>query len=140
MAWRTVVSHRIGFALSSSGSNGCEYMTNGIAAILGPVGHNFGAGMTGGMAFVYDSDESFAKNVNDDTVVYQRIQVPEWESLLRRMVEEHARETQSRFAERFLIHWNREIKKVWQVIPKEMIGRYEFPVFADEAEDAAERA
>jgi len=35
------------------------------------------------------------------------------------------RETQSRFAERFLIHWDREIKKVWQVIPKEMIGRYE---------------
>ena len=122
------------------GSNGCEYMTNGIAVILGPVGHNFAAGMTGGMAFVYDSDDSFADNVNDDTVVYQRIQVPDWEALMKRMVERHAHETQSRFAERFLIHWNREIKKVWQVVPKEMIGRYEFPVFADEAEDAAERA
>jgi glutamate synthase (NADPH/NADH) large chain len=107
------------------GSNGCEYMTNGIAAILGPVGHNFAAGMTGGMAFVYDSDDTFADNINDDTVIYQRIQVADWQGLLRRMVEEHVRETQSRFAERFLIHWDREIKKVWQVIPKEMIGRYE---------------
>ncbi len=122
------------------GSNGCEYMTNGIAAILGPVGHNFAAGMTGGMAFVYDSDDTFADHVNDDNVVYQRIQVPEWESLLRRMVEEHVRETQSRFAERFLIHWDREIKKVWQVIPKEMIGRYELPVFANEMESAEELA
>jgi len=122
------------------GSNGCEYMTNGIAVILGPVGHNFAAGMTGGMAFVYDSDDGFADNVNDDTVIYQRIQVPEWEQLLKRMVAEHASETQSRFAERFLIHWDREIKKVWQVVPKEMIGRYEFPIFAGEAEDAEQRA
>ena len=126
--------------IEGCGSNGCEYMTNGTAVILGPVGHNFAAGMTGGMAFVYDTDDSFADNVNDDTVIYQRIEVPEWEDLMKRMVEEHARETQSRFAERFLIHWNREIKKVWQVIPKEMVGLYEFPVLADETASGERRA
>src|SRR3546814_120945 len=56
------------------GANGCEYMTNGVAVVLGPVGDNFGAGMTGGMAFVYDTDSSFARNVNSDTVVHHRIQ------------------------------------------------------------------
>ena len=62
-------------------------MTNGIAVILGPVGHNFAAGMTGGMAYVYDADESFSNHVNDDTVMYQRIQVPYWEKVLKKAVE-----------------------------------------------------
>ena len=50
------------------GANGCEYMTGGTVVILGPVGDNFGAGMTGGMAFVYDTDSKFIDNVNPDTV------------------------------------------------------------------------
>ena len=114
------------------GSNGCEYMTNGIAVILGPVGDNFGAGMTGGMAFVYDSDDGFAGHVNDNTIMYQRIQTPYWENVLKRAVEEHQRETQSAFAERMLNHWNTELEKFWQIIPTEMIDRYERPVFDDD--------
>ena len=117
------------------GSNGCEYMTNGAAVILGPVGDNFAAGMTGGMAFIYDTDESFEVHVNDDNVIYQRIQTPHWESVLRRMVERHVRETQSRVAERLLIDWDRELGKFWQVIPKEMVGQHEHPLFADDAEE-----
>ncbi len=117
------------------GSNGCEYMTNGIAVILGPVGDNFGAGMTGGMAYVYDSDDSFVDHVNDDTVMYQRIQTPYWESVLKKAVEEHQRETQSVFAEQMLNHWETELKRFWQIIPKEMIHRYEKPVFADAEEE-----
>ncbi|WP_163468176.1 hypothetical protein, partial [Klebsiella michiganensis] len=46
------------------GANGCEYMTGGIAVLLGEVGMNFGAGMTGGMAFVHDPDGSFAQRAN----------------------------------------------------------------------------
>ena len=114
------------------GSNGCEYMTNGIAVILGPVGDNFGAGMTGGMAFVYDSDDSFTDHVNDDTVMYQRIQTPYWENVLKRAVEEHRAETQSAFAERMLNHWHTEIERFWQIIPLEMIDRYEQPVRGSE--------
>src|SRR5690606_4807438 len=55
------------------GSNGCEYMTGGTAVLLGEVGHNFAAGMTGGMAFVYDEKENFEARINPDTVVYQRV-------------------------------------------------------------------
>jgi glutamate synthase (NADPH/NADH) large chain len=120
------------------GSNGCEYMTNGTVAILGAVGDNFGAGMTGGMAFVHDNDDGFAKQVNEDTVIYQRIQTPHWEGVLRGMIETHAKETQSRFAERLLIDWDREVGKFWQVIPKEMIGQFAEPVFAED--DQQQRA
>jgi glutamate synthase (NADPH) large chain len=114
------------------GSNGCEYMTNGTVAILGAVGDNFAAGMTGGMAFVHDTGGKFENYVNGDTVIHQRIQTPYWEGLLRGMIETHARETQSRFAERLLIDWDREVGRFWQVIPREMIGQYEEPIFADD--------
>ncbi len=120
------------------GSNGCEYMTNGIAVILGPVGDNFAAGMTGGMAFVYDSDGTFEDRVNRDTVLFQRVETRYWEGVLKKAVEEHHRETQSVFAERMLNHWNTEIDSFWQVVPVEMIDRYENPIAA--ATEAESRA
>ena len=52
--------------------------------------------------------------------------------VLKALVEEHARETQSRFAERMLIHWDRELGRFWQVIPYEMVRRYDHPVLAEE--------
>ena len=60
------------------------------------------------------------------------------EKVLKKAVKEHHRETQSAFAERMLNHWETEIEKFWQVIPTEMIHRYERPVFAEaEAEQRA---
>ena len=122
--------------IEGAGSNGCEYMTNGTVVILGPVGDNFAAGMTGGMAFVYDTDNSFTNRVNDDTVVYHRIQSSYWEQVMKRLVIEHHRETQSRFAERLLVDWSREVRRFWQVVPKEMLDRLEQPLIvgADEEE------
>jgi glutamate synthase (NADPH/NADH) large chain len=116
--------------IEGCGSNGCEYMTRGVAVVLGPVGDNFAAGMTGGMAFVYDTDGSFESNVNDDTVIYQRIQTPYWEGVAHALIKEHVKETQSRYAERLLIDWDREKSRFWQIVPKEMIHRFEQPVFA----------
>jgi len=110
------------------GANGAEYMTGGIAVILGPVGDNFAAGMTGGMAFVYDLAGDFAARVNAETVIWQRVATPHWESALRALVEEHARETQSRFAERLLTDWAHEVERFWQVVPKEMLGRLPAPL------------
>ena len=55
-------------------------MTGGTAVILGAVGVNFAAGMTGGMAFVYDPDDAFALKVNPETVTWQRIDHPHWEA------------------------------------------------------------
>ena len=91
--------------------------------------------MTGGMAYVYDSGDRFVDCVNDDTVMYQRIQTPYWENVLRCAIEEHQRETQSTFAEQMLNHWNTERDKFWQVIPTEMIDRYEQPITMDQSNE-----
>src|SRR3546814_1634644 len=84
--------------IEGCGSNGCEYMTGGIAVILGKVGDNFAAGMTGGMAFVYDATDDFPLRVNDETVVFDRLASAHWEQVLKALVAEHGRETQSRYA------------------------------------------
>ena len=114
--------------VEGAGSNACEYMTGGMVAILGPVGDNFGAGMTGGMAFVYDSDDTFAYAVNPDTLVYQRLASSHWEGVLKELIAEHQRETQSKFAERLLVDWRLERAKFWQVVPKEMLARLDQPL------------
>ncbi|MEX0810154.1 MAG: glutamate synthase large subunit [Dongiaceae bacterium] len=110
------------------GSNGCEYMTAGTAVLLGRVGENFAAGMTGGMAFVYDVDEWFPRAVNTDTVIYQRLASAHWEAELRRLIEEHVAETQSRFAAQLLNDWKLERARFWQIVPKEMVERLEQPL------------
>jgi glutamate synthase (NADPH/NADH) large chain len=114
------------------GSNGCEYMTGGVVAILGAVGDNFAAGMTGGMAFVHDAEDRFALRANGETVVWQRIETPHWEGVLKSLIEEHVRETQSRFAEQLLVDWDREIGRFWQVVPKEMLTRLPAPLKAEQ--------
>ncbi|HKW54759.1 MAG TPA: glutamate synthase large subunit [Stellaceae bacterium] len=110
------------------GSNGCEYMTGGTAVILGPIGDNFAAGMTGGMAFVHDPAGEFPARVNGETVVWQRLASPHWEQQLKALVEEHARETQSRFAQALSADWAREVRHFWQVVPKEMLTRLPQPL------------
>jgi glutamate synthase (NADPH) large chain len=108
-------------------------MTGGMAVILGPVGQNFGAGMTGGMAFVLDLHDRFEAVVNPESVVVNRLQSPHWESVLRGLVAEHARETESRFAADLLRDWDRVRNNFWQICPVEMIGRLEAPLAAEEA-------
>ena len=112
-------------------------MTGGTVVILGSVGDNFAAGMTGGMAFLYDADGTFAHRVNEETVVYQRVETEYWEDVLKRLVSEHVRETQSRFAERMLMDWQRELAKFWQIVPKEMIARLAQPLTAGAREQRA---
>ncbi|MEE8223712.1 MAG: glutamate synthase large subunit, partial [Alphaproteobacteria bacterium] len=113
------------------GSNGCEYMTGGVAVILGPVGDNFGAGMTGGVAFVYDPDLDFEHKLNPETLVWERVATAYWEKRLRRLVETHVANTQSRFAERLLNDWARVLPRFWHVVPKEMVALLEHPLTED---------
>ncbi|MBI1207902.1 MAG: glutamate synthase large subunit [Azospirillum sp.] len=115
------------------GSNGCEYMTGGVAVILGPVRDNFAAGMTGGLAYVYDEEGTFPDYVNEDSVIYQRIEVPHYEKLVRGLIEEHVAATQSRFAEQILNDWDRVRDRFWQVVPKEMVHRLEIPTMLPQA-------
>ncbi len=121
------------------GSNGCEYMTGGMVAILGPVGDNFAAGMTGGMAFVYDAGNNMANVVNGDTVEWQRVEMDHWEQKLRTLVEEHQRLTSSKLAEALLRDWDRELPKFWQFVPKDLIaiGALEAPTKKEAARATA---
>ncbi|MFQ5984910.1 MAG: glutamate synthase large subunit [Alphaproteobacteria bacterium] len=115
------------------GANGCEYMTGGTIVILGSVGDNFAAGMTGGMAFVYDPDERLSRRINPDSVIWQRLESGYWEGVLRRLIADHVEATQSRFAAELLNTWDREAARFWQVCPKEMIARLDHPL-SDEPE------
>ncbi|MFO1187217.1 MAG: glutamate synthase-related protein, partial [Alphaproteobacteria bacterium] len=108
------------------GANGCEYMTGGTAVILGPVGENFGAGMTGGIAFVFDETNGFPSHVNHDTVIVQRVAAAHWEGVVRALVEEHAQETASPLAAAILADWRRARGCFWQVVPREMLARLPF--------------
>jgi glutamate synthase (NADPH) large chain len=119
------------------GANGCEYMTGGMAVLLGDVGDNFAAGMTGGMAFVLDLHETFMAAVNPESVVVQRLASPYWEGVLKDLVAEHAAETGSRFAEDLLRDWDRAIRSFWQVCPKEMIKRLPQPLTAEAEQERA---
>jgi glutamate synthase (NADPH/NADH) large chain len=110
------------------GANGCEYMTGGTAAILGPVGDNFGAGMTGGMAFVYDPDERFALMANPETIIFQRLEEGHWADVLHQLISEHVSLTGSLTAGEVLAGWSRARAQFWQVVPKEMLARLAPPL------------
>ncbi|WP_326523142.1 glutamate synthase large subunit [Sphingomonas sp.] len=120
------------------GANGCEYMTGGIAVILGHAGANFGAGMTGGMAFVYDADDGFERRVNPETLTWCRLSSSHWENVLRGLIEAHVRATDSKWAAGLLEDWDRASARFWQVCPKEMIARLDYPLDDAEALVAAE--
>ncbi|MBB2201185.1 glutamate synthase large subunit [Gluconacetobacter tumulisoli] len=104
------------------GSNGCEYMTGGTVVILGEAGDNFGAGFTGGMAFIYDEHDTFEQRINPDTLLWSRITDPKWEATLRELVETHARETHSRYAALLLHKWEQVLPRFWHVVPREYAG------------------
>jgi glutamate synthase (NADPH/NADH) large chain len=94
-------------------------MTGGHVVILGAVGDNFGAGFTGGQAFIYDADDSFEQRVNPDTLLWRRLSSPHWEGVLRELVARHVAETGSRLAARLLNDWASERGRFWHVVPKE---------------------
>ena len=111
-------------------------MTGGIAVVLGAVGANFGAGMTGGMAFVYDPTGTFARRANNDSIVWQRVASAHWEQVLLDLIRDHALATDSRWSKAIIEDWSRTIGDFWQVVPKEMLTRLPMPL-RDEIEAVA---
>ena len=109
-------------------SNGCEYMTGGTVVILGDVGDNFAAGMTGGMAFIYDKSKEFQKKVNPDSVLWQNVETEYWRNFLKQLVLEHSRETNSLISKKIIANFEKEIENFIQVCPKEMINKLENPI------------
>ena len=109
-------------------SNGCEYMTGGNIVILGETGDNFGAGMTGGMAFIYDTKKEFDKRVNPESVIWQKIETDYWKSFLKNLITEHQHETESLISKKIIDNFDQEIENFIQVCPKEMIDKLENPI------------
>jgi len=109
-------------------SNGCEYMTGGTIIILGKVGDNFGAGMTGGIAFVYDPSNEFEKYVNPETLTWQELETEYWIKFLKQNLEEYYKETESNLAKNILKNYELEIKNFKQICPIEMLDKLEHPI------------
>ena len=99
------------------GDHGCEYMTGGRVAILGPTGRNFAAGMSGGVAYVWNPGGGFDALCNPDMVALEPMVGAEDGAELRRMVEAHLRRTGSVVAERLLSDWRRSLKQFVKVMP-----------------------
>ena len=115
------------------GSNGCEYMTGGVAVILGRIGANFGAGMTGGMAYIHDPKGNAEDFINGETLVTCAVGHPHWDNQLLGLIERHASETGSVKARAMLDNWTEERRNFLQVCPKEMLTRLPHPL-SDERE------
>ncbi len=110
------------------GSNGCEYMTGGVAVILGPIGPNFGAGMTGGMAYLHDPDSTAMDMINLESLVTCGLGHAHWEAQLKNLIERHAAETNSYKAAEILQHWDAEKANFLQVCPREMLVHLPCPL------------
>ncbi|MFQ3620063.1 MAG: glutamate synthase-related protein, partial [Spirochaetales bacterium] len=98
------------------GDHGCEYMTGGYAVILGPVGRNFAAGMSGGIAFVYDPLKKLQDYINLEMVETTVLESVEDEIVLLELLEKHQKFTGSTIAERILSQWKKEKEHFVKVI------------------------
>ncbi|OUJ69461.1 glutamate synthase large subunit [Hymenobacter crusticola] len=100
------------------GDHGCEYMTGGRALILGKTGRNFAAGMSGGIAWVYDPDGVFPENCNPEMVELEGLDAED-EAYIQKLLHKHRRLTQSRLADELLNNWAAEVGKFVKVFPSE---------------------
>ena len=98
------------------GDHGCEYMTGGRVVVLGPTGINFGAGMSGGIAFVYDPDGTFETRVNYEMVQLEPLDADDL-AFVHDTVQRHLDLTGSAVAERLLRAWNVELSRFRKVMP-----------------------
>ena len=101
------------------GDHGCEYMTGGTVVILGATGRNFGAGMSGGVAFVYDPDDEFHRNLNTEMVDLESSLSEEDADALRDIIRRHLEETNSAVAATVLDRWHQHVRSFKKVMPKD---------------------
>ncbi|HEY0941295.1 MAG TPA: glutamate synthase large subunit [Steroidobacter sp.] len=101
------------------GDHGCEYMTGGRVIVLGPAGRNFGAGMSGGVAYVLDEHGDFDTKVNKEMVDVGPLEEPEEIAAVGAMIERHYGYTKSGRARQVLDNWNEFVKKFVRVLPRD---------------------
>jgi len=120
--------------VEGTGDHGCEYMTGGTVAVLGKTGRNFAAGMSGGVAYVYDEDGQFATRCNTSMVTLDKVLSAAEQTLndksgwhadetdeeqLKRLLQDHNRWTGSKRARELLDNWNEARHKFVKVFPSE---------------------
>ncbi|MDC3416259.1 glutamate synthase large subunit [Aquibacillus salsiterrae] len=138
------------FAVRNSGANvvvegigdhGCEYMTGGRVVVLGDVGKNFAAGMSGGIAYVYtEAIDTFKTLTNQEMIEFDTFENVEEENDLRQMIEKHVFYTNSSKARAILENWETEKQKIVKVIPKDykyMLNQIQSYVDAGQTEEQA---
>ena len=101
------------------GDHGCEYMTGGRVVVLGSTGRNFAAGMSGGIAYVYDPDNTFVDRCNLEMVLLERIEDAAEDQQVKRMIEQHVQYTDSELGQRILEQWEQARSQFVRVIPKD---------------------
>ncbi len=100
------------------GDHGCEYMTGGRVVILGPTGRNFAAGMSGGVAYVYDKDRRFERRCNLELVDLESLTEADDEEV-KALISEHAQRTGSLVARNVLASWERTRERIVKVMPRD---------------------
>ena len=105
--------------VESVGDHGCEYMTGGVVAVLGRTGRNFGAGMSGGIAFVNDPEGDFVTRFNDGLADLEDVADPEDQSILKGMIEAHLLHTGSANARDILENWDSALPRFKKIMPRD---------------------
>jgi len=103
--------------IEGAGDHCCEYMTGGVVVVLGKVGRNVGAGMTGGLGYFLDEAGDFQTRVNPEIVQVQRVLTAAGEQQLKSLIEAHANRTNSAKAKQILSDWPHYLSQFWQVVP-----------------------
>jgi glutamate synthase (ferredoxin) len=101
------------------GDHGCEYMTGGVAVILGEVGRNFGAGMSGGIAYIFDQKKTFEKKCNLEALNLLAVDEDNDIRQLRGLIENHYNATLSPLAQRILENWEEYLPRFIKIFPEE---------------------
>ncbi|GAA4432290.1 glutamate synthase large subunit [Bremerella cremea] len=99
------------------GDHGCEYMTGGRVVVLGSTGRNFAAGMSGGIAYIWDYDGNFLQNCNLGMVELERLDTPSDIVEVKGLIEMHAKYTKSAVAEKILADWDNAVTQFVKVMP-----------------------
>ena len=101
------------------GDHACEYMTGGVAVVLGPTGRNFAAGMSGGIAFVYDKDDGFDRSFNGGMADLESVTDPEDIVMLKGLIEDHLKYTGSTPANEVLADWDAALGRFKKIMPRD---------------------
>ena len=135
-----VRNSRASAVVEGVGDHACEYMTGGVVVVLGAVGRNVAAGMTGGIAYLHDADGTVPGKVNAEIVAVQRVETRAGAAQLRALLERHVELTGSGVAAALLADWDAALPRFWQLVPPSEANTPEASLRAERGEDGEAEA